>query len=84
MSRRVNRWKNILFVPALGVLLLAGGAALTQASDSVRQCNQRIHKAEENLRKEVDRHGEHSRQAEKRRHELEEAQRKCGGDRDRH
>jgi len=83
MSRKVNRWKNILFVPALGVLLLAGGAAFTQASDNVRQCNQRVHNAEENLRKAVDRHGEQSRQAEKRRHELEEAKRGCGGDRDR-
>ena len=82
MSHRVNRWKNILFVPALGVLLLAGGAALTQASDNDRRCNQRIHKAEENLRKAVNRHGEQSRQAEKRRHELEEAQRSCGGDHD--
>ena len=62
--------------------MLAGGAARTQASDNDRQCDQRIHKAEENLRKEIDRHGEHSRQAEKRRHELGEAQRSCGGDRD--
>jgi len=84
MSPKVNRWKNILFVPALGVLLLAGGVARTQASDNDRQCQQRIHRAEEKLRKEIDRHGERSRQAEKRRHELEEAQRSCGGDRDRH
>ena len=82
MSHKVNRWKNFLFVPALGVLLLAGGVARTQASDNDRQCQQRIHKAEEKLRKEIDRHGEHSRQAEKRRHELGEAQRSCGGDRD--
>ena len=84
MWHKVNRWKNILFVAALGVLLLAGGVARTQASDNDRQCQQRIHRAEEKLRKEIDRHGEHSRQAEKRRHELEEAQRSCGGDRDRH
>jgi hypothetical protein len=84
MSHKVNRWKKILFVPVLGVLLLAGGVARTQAGDNERQCDQRIHKAEENLRKAVDRHGEHSSQAEKRRHELEEAKRSCGGDRDRH
>jgi hypothetical protein len=83
MSHKVNRWKNILFVPALGVFLLAGGVARTLASDNGRHCDQRIHKAEENLRKAVDRHGEHSRPAEKRRHELEEAKRGCG-DRDRH
>jgi len=84
MSHNVNRWKNILFVPALGLLLLAGGVARTQAGDNDRHCEQRIHKAEENLRKEIDRHGEHSRQAEKRRQELEEAKRSCGGDHDRH
>jgi len=64
--------------------LLAGGAARTQASDNDRQCDQRIHKAEENLRKAIDRHGEHSTQGEKRRHDLEEAKRSCGGDRNRH
>jgi len=84
MSNKVNRWKNILFVPALGVLLLAGGVARTQASDNDRHCEQRIHRAEEKLRREIDRHGEHSRQAERRRHELEEAQRSCRGNRDRH
>ena len=82
MSNKANSWKKILFVPALGVFLLAGGAARAQASDNDRHCDQRIHKAEEQLRKAVDRHGEHSRPAEKRRHELEEAKRGCG-DRDR-
>jgi len=67
MWHKVNRWKNILFVAALGVLLLAGGVARTQASDNDRQCQQRIQRAEEKLRKEIDRHGERSRQAEERR-----------------
>jgi len=80
MSHKVSHWKNILFVPALGVFLLAGGVARTQASDNDRHCDQRIHKAEENLRKAIDRNGEHSRQAERRRHELDEAKRSCGGD----
>ena len=84
MSHKVNRWKNILLVAASGVLLLVGGVARTQAGDSDRQCQQRVHRSEEKLRKEIDRHGEHSRQAERRRHELEEARRSCGGDRDRH
>ncbi len=84
MSHEVSRWKCILFVSALAVMLLAGGVASTQASGNDRHCEQRIHKAEENLRKAVDRHGEHSGQAEKRRHELEEAKRSCGDDHDRH
>ena len=84
MSHKENGWKSILFVPALGVFLLAGGVARTQAGDNDRQCDQRIHKAEGNLRKAVARHGEQSPQAEKRRHELEEAKRGCGGGHDRH
>ena len=83
MLHGVKRCKNILFVAALGVLLLAGGVARTQASDNNRRCEQRIHQAEEKLRREIDRHGEHSRQAEKRRHELGQARRSCGEDRDR-
>lgn len=75
MSDQVNRWKKILWVPVFGVLLLAGSAAGTW---SCGNCDQRIHKAEENLRKAVDRHGEHSSQAEQRRRELEETKRSCG------
>ena len=82
MSHEVSSWKSILFVLALGVMLLAGGVARTEASGYDRHCDQRIHKAEEKLRKAVDRYGEHSGQAEKRRHELEEAKRSCGGDHD--
>jgi hypothetical protein len=70
---------SILFVAALGVWLLAGGVAPAHADDRDhdRKCEKRIHRAEEKLRKEVDRHGEHSRQAERKRHELEEARRSC-------
>jgi hypothetical protein len=75
MPRKVNRWKNIPLVPALGALLLTGGAAGTWSCEN---CDQRIHKAEENLRKAIELHGEHSGQAEKRRHELEETKRSCG------
>ncbi len=75
MSHRGNRWKNILLLPVLGGMLLAGCAASTWSCDN---CDRRIHKAEENLRKAVERHGEHSREAEQRRHELEEARRSCG------
>ena len=77
MLPRIKRCKNILFVVALGVWLLAGGVAPAQAGDHDRKCEERIHKAEGKLREEIDRHGEHSRQAEKKRHELEEARRSC-------
>ncbi|HEX5435313.1 MAG TPA: hypothetical protein VFY05_13830 [Candidatus Angelobacter sp.] len=45
-------------------------------------CEKRIQKAENNLRKAVAKHGEHSRQAESRRHQLEETREKCGRDHD--
>jgi len=78
MQNRAKRCKNILFVPALGVLLLISGASFTRAADRDSDCRKRVHKAEEKLRKEIDRHGERSQQAEKRRRELEEARRSCG------
>lgn len=75
MLHRVKRCKNIPFVAAFGVCLLV---APTRSCDHERDCAKRIHKAEERLRKEIDRHGERSRQAEEKRHELEEARRGCG------
>jgi hypothetical protein len=80
MSHKVNGWKSLQLVPVLAALLLVGGAARTR---SCNNCEQRIHRAEGNLRKAIRRHGEHSRQAERRRHELEEARRSCGRNRDR-
>ena len=68
---------------ALCGFLLLGSTAPAQARDRDDKCAQRIHKAEEKLEKEIRRHGEHSRQAEKRRRELENARRGCRGDRDR-
>ena len=78
MLRGVKRCKNILFLAALGVGLLMSVGTLTRAADYDKDCRKRIHNAEKNLRKAVDKHGEHSRQAEKRRHELEEVRRNCG------
>lgn len=43
-----------------------------------RKCQQRIHKAEGNLQQAIRKHGERSKQAEKRRHELEQARERCG------
>lgn len=80
MRNEINGWKTLQLVPLLGALLLVGGAARTR---SCNNCEQRIHRAENNLRKAIRRHGEHSREAERRRHELEEARRSCGGGRGR-
>jgi Flp pilus assembly protein TadB len=84
MSNRAGRCKNILFVAALGVGLLTSGVTLTKAADRDRDCDRRIQKAEEQLRKAVDRHGEHSPQAEKKRHDLEETRRSCGDEHHEH
>lgn len=65
---------------ALGGFLLIGGCVASQASDHRGQCEQRVRKAEANLRKEVERHGERSHQAEQRRRELEKARASCRGD----
>ena len=62
----------------IAVGLLAGTIpAKAYDRDDDRKCERRIHKAEENLERAVRRHGEHSRQAEARRHELEEARERC-------
>jgi hypothetical protein len=83
MLLRVKHGKTILLATVFGVFLLVGGVAPILAGDRDHDCRERIHKAEAKLRREIDRHGEHSRQAEKRRYELERARERCGGDRDR-
>lgn len=68
----------------VGMLLLAGSfllssAGVVQARDRDDKCEQRIHKAERSLENAEHKHGEHSRQAEKKREELERARARCGG-----
>lgn len=81
---RIFRKTTLISLVLSGCLL--GGVVPLQA-DQRRDCEKRIRKAEQNLNKEVRKHGEHSRQAEKRRHELERTRENCRGfdrDRDRH
>ena len=78
------RWGKTTLVAAMsGVFLLVCCVAPALAGDRDHECRERIEKAEAKLRREIDRHGERSRQAEKRRHELDEARERCRGDRDR-
>lgn len=76
-----------LMAAAMVTLFLAGTVpmqALDRDHDNDRRCEQRIRRAENNLHNAIRRHGEHSRQAEQRRHQLEEAREQCHhGDRDR-
>jgi hypothetical protein len=73
-------------------LFLAGTAVPARALDrdhdrDDRKCEKQVSKAESNLQKAIRKHGEHSRQAEQARHQLEEARERChhgDHDRDRH
>lgn len=60
----------------LGASLMAG-VAMPARADRDDKCNRDIHKAEENLERAVHKHGEHSRQAEERRRQLEEVRERC-------
>lgn len=55
--------------------LILGSIVPAQARDS---CDTRVRKAEDSLRKEIRKHGEHSPQAQYRRRQLEEARDSCG------
>lgn len=68
----------------IALLSIAGlvGSSVPARADRDDKCERRIHQAEEKLRVAIQRHGEHSRQAHKRREELEEVERRCGRHRD--
>jgi len=69
---------------SIALLSLAGlvASSVPARADRDDKCEKRIHQAEERLRSAIQRHGENSKQAHKRREQLEEAQRSCGGRRD--
>lgn len=68
----------------LAVAFVGGSAIPAKALDrDDDRCHRQIEKAERNLDKAVRRHGEHSPQAERRRHELEETRERCHHDHDR-
>jgi F0F1-type ATP synthase epsilon subunit len=82
MAKRLAN-TGILTVALIGSLLL-GCAVRVQAIDRDDKCEKSIHKAEDNLRDAERKHGDHSRQAQQRRRQLDEAREKChhGHDRD--
>ena len=80
-------FRSKLWIAALIAFGFLAGTIPARAydRDDERRCERRIHKAEESLEKAIRRHGEHSPQAEKRRHELEETRERCHHhDEDRH
>jgi uncharacterized protein YlxW (UPF0749 family) len=70
---------KVLATAMIGAMLTVGGVVPSQASDHNNKCEQRVRKAEKNLDKEVKKHGEHSRQAEQRRRDLQQAREQCRG-----
>jgi hypothetical protein len=60
----------------LGAALL-GGTAVSAHAERDDRCERDVHRAEQNLDKAIRKHGEHSRQAEDRRRQLEEMRERC-------
>lgn len=78
----MTRSIKIVCIALLSIVGLVG-ASVPARADRGDRCERRIHQAEEKLHRAVERHGENSRQAHKRREQLEEARRHCGrGDKD--
>jgi hypothetical protein len=77
----MTRSFKILCVALLSIAGLVASSVPARA-DRDNGCEKRIHQAEQNLHNAIQRHGENSKQAHKRREQLEEAQRRCGGRRD--
>ncbi len=82
----MTRIIRVLCVALLTMVGLLGSSLPARAQDRDRdrdsKCERRIHQAEDKLRDAIQRHGEDSKQARKRRHELEEAKRQCPDHRD--
>jgi len=77
-GEHMTRTIRILCVALLTIVGLVGSSLPTRADDDRRErCERRIHQAEDRLRDAVQRHGEDSRQAHKRREQLEQVRRDC-------
>lgn len=75
---------GILAALLVGLLTFGTTPVLAFDRDHDEKCERRIHKAEDALRDAERRHGEHSRQAEQRRRQLEETRERCHRDHDHH
>jgi Ni/Co efflux regulator RcnB len=73
--------RSKLLVAVLIALGFFAGTVAVRADDrGNKRCEQQIHRAQENLDKAVRRYGEHSRQAEQKRRELEQTRERCHHD----
>ena len=69
--------KSRMVVAALMIAGFFGTVIPSVKAVAEDRCERRIHDAERKLQDAIAKHGEHSRQAEKRRHDLEETRRHC-------
>jgi F0F1-type ATP synthase membrane subunit b/b' len=69
--------KTHLVAAVLGGFLLVGSVVPSVAADN---CEEHVRKAEEKLKKEIDRHGEQSSQAEHARRDVEKQRDKCNAE----
>lgn len=74
--------KSAVSAAILAAFFLVGSAVPSRALDRDDKCERQVHKAEANLQKAIRRHGEHSPQAEQKRHQLEQARERCHHDHD--
>ena len=82
----MTRIIRILCIALLTIVGLVGSSRPLRADDrddKHEQCERRIHQAEDKLRDAIQHHGEDSKQARKRREQLEEAKWHCNYDHDR-
>ncbi|MFI5118142.1 MAG: hypothetical protein ACHP8B_15730 [Terriglobales bacterium] len=82
----MTRTIKTLCIALLTIVGLVGSSLPARADDDRHeQCEKRIHQAEDRLHDAIHRHGEDSKQARKRREQLEQVKRNCGDrDRDHH
>jgi hypothetical protein len=80
----MTRSLKTLCIALLSIAGVMGSSVPAHADRDDREdrCERRIHQAEQRLRIAIQRHGENSRQAHRRREQLEEVERRCGRHRD--
>ncbi|MFY9583302.1 MAG: hypothetical protein WAR21_02280 [Candidatus Acidiferrales bacterium] len=71
-------WRTALRTTALGAAVLLGGIMLSGTTAQAANCGDRISKQEGKLRRDIERHGYNSRQAENDRRQLQSIRASCG------
>ena len=74
----LSKLAKVLTAAVLAVFFMTAGAAPMRAADRDDKCEQHVRNLENQLRQAERKHGEHSKQAEKKRRQVEEAREKCG------